>query len=119
MPTKIGFVVTRTTLLATDVNFKELIQKKKCKDKKRPPTNPRIKCLFLKLKNLTPLNFATIRRIIAEMVSRYVAIIIEGTSLQNFTKIDAKDIATMLMKRNMVTLNNTYDPFILCLTFFI
>lgn len=49
MAIKIGFVVTRTTLLATEVYFKELIQKKKWRDKKTPPINARLSSALVKL----------------------------------------------------------------------
>jgi hypothetical protein len=93
IPTKIGFVVTRTTLLATEVNFRELIQKKKWSERKRPPSIPARSCFLVKERNPIPLLFAMITRMMEEMVSRYVAIVREGTSSQNFIKMEAKDMA--------------------------
>jgi len=96
-----GFVVTRTTLLATEVNFRELIQKEKWRDKKKPPSAPIRSCFLLNEVNCIPLPFAIVSKIIEEIVSRYVAIIREGTSSQNLMKIEAKEIATIPTDRQV------------------
>jgi len=90
-----GFVVTRTTLLATEVNFRELIQKEKWRAKKKPPSTPIRSCFLLNEVNRIPLPFAIVSKMIEEIVSRYVAIIMEGTSSQNLMKIEAKEMATI------------------------
>jgi len=64
-----GLVVTRTTLLATDVNFKELIQKVKWSARNRPPSIPISSWGFVKLANRMPLVFAITSKIMDEMVS--------------------------------------------------
>ena len=101
-----GFVVTRTTLLATDVNFNELIQKVKWSARNRPPSIPMRSCVLVKLEKRTPLSFATISRIIDEITSLYVAIMREGTSSQNFMKIAAKEMAMIPTERPAMVLNN-------------
>lgn len=108
---KTGFVVTRTTLLATEVNFKELIQKEKCRDRKSPPIIARASCFFVKLENRIPLIFAMVNKIADDIVKRYVAIIIDGTSLQNFIKIEAKEIATIPTDTKKNTLNKIIHHF--------
>jgi hypothetical protein len=69
-PTKMGFVATRTTLLATDVNFSELIQKKKWRERKNPPSIPKRICLLLYDEMRIPLLFAISIKMIEERVSR-------------------------------------------------
>ena len=69
-PTKMGFVATRTTLLATDVNFSELIQKEKWRDRKNPPSIPMRICLVLYEERRMPLLFAMINKMAEERVSR-------------------------------------------------
>jgi hypothetical protein len=92
-----GFVATRTTLLATDVNFRELIQKEKWRDRKKPPSIPMRRCFLLYEERPIPLLFAMINKMMDERVSRYVAIMMEGTSLQNRIKMEAKEMATIPM----------------------
>jgi len=65
-----GFVVTRTTLLATDVNFSELIQNVKWNVRNMPPSISIRSCFFVKLEKPIPLSFAIISRIIDEITSR-------------------------------------------------
>jgi len=90
-----GFVATRTTLLATDVNFRELIQNEKWRERKKPPTIPMRRFFLLKEERRMPLAFAMINKIREESVRRYVAIIMEGTSSQNLMKMEAKEMATI------------------------
>ena len=100
-----GFVVTRTILLATEVNLSELIQREKWRDKNRPPSKPIRSCFLLSEVNRIPLPFAIVSKTIEAIVSRYVAIIREGTSSQNLIKIEAKEMATipMDMQANILT----------------
>ena len=53
------------------------------------------RCFLVKEERRTPLPFAMINKMMEERVSRYVAIMMEGTSSQNFMKMEAKEMATI------------------------
>ena len=64
-----GFVATRTTLLATDVNLSELIQNEKWSARNIPPSIPISSCVFVNLKKRMPLLFAMTNKITDEITS--------------------------------------------------
>jgi len=95
MPTNMGFVVTITTLLATDVYFRDVVQNIKCRPRNTPPASESNRSLPLTALNEMPFIAEKTRRTTDAIQSRYVAIIIAGTSLQNRMNIAAKDIETI------------------------
>jgi len=64
-----GFVATRTTLLATDVNLSELIQNEKWSARNIPPSIPMRSCLFENKEKRTFLLFAMISKMTDEITS--------------------------------------------------
>lgn len=52
-----------------------------------------------------------VNKITDDIVKRYVAIIIDGTSSQNFIKIEAKEIATIPTDTKKINLNKIVHHF--------
>jgi len=110
-----GFVVTSTTLLATDVYFRDVVQKIKCSPRNTPPASESTISLLDTVLNETPFIIENTSRIMDAMLSLYVAIIIAGTSSQNLMKIAAKDMETMptnsiVMVRIILFSKTPYHP---------
>jgi hypothetical protein len=68
-------------------------------------------CLLVYEERPIPLPFAMINKMTEESVSRYVAIIMEGTSLQNRIKMAAKDMATIPTNTPRKFLTKGCSPF--------
>jgi len=90
-----GFVVTMTTLLATDVYFRDVVQNIKCRPRNTPPASESSRSLLHTVLNEIPFIQENTRRIMDATHILYVAIIIAGTSSQNLMNIAAKDMETI------------------------
>ncbi len=115
IPTNMGFVVTSTTLLATDVYFRDVVQNIKCSPRNTPPASESNRSLLHTVLNEMPFIPENTRRIMDATHILYVAIIIAGTSSQNLMNIAAKDMETITtnsiaMVRTILFSKTQYHP---------